>query len=241
MGDFNSDLSHVTSQQTKFLLSFMNQFHLYELVQSPTRVTATTASQLDLILTNISGHFQNTTTVPFAGSNHHIVLTHFCARGVSRSSDHRVVYSRLYSKLDRGKLEDVLLNDSWDEIFHINDVNVCTEAFTLVMQYILDVMVPLKKTRIKRACSPWSHDVDITIARHQRDWLHHKALKSGNSADWAQYRKSRNKVTTLTCTVKHQFLSMLASNLSHDSHKFWRHFKHLSARQKVQDYLIFPL
>ena len=142
----------------------MNQFPLHELVQSPTRVTATTASQLALILTNISGYFQNTTTVPFAGSDHHIVLTH--ARGVSQTSDHRVVYSRRYSKLDRGKLEDVLLNDSWDKIFHINDINVCTEAFTLVMQYIMDVMVPLKKTRIKRTCSPWSHDVDITIARH---------------------------------------------------------------------------
>ena len=58
MGDFNSDLSHVSSQQTKFLLSFMNQFHLHELVQSPTRVTATTASQLALILTNISGYFK---------------------------------------------------------------------------------------------------------------------------------------------------------------------------------------
>ena len=68
MGDLNSDLSCVSSQQTKFLLSFMKQFHLNELVQSPTRVTATTASQLDLILTNISGHFQNTTTVPFGGS-----------------------------------------------------------------------------------------------------------------------------------------------------------------------------
>ena len=148
------------------------------------------------------------------------MLTHFCARGVSQSSDHRVVYSRCYSKLDADKLDDILLDDSWDEIFHINDVNICTEAFTLVMQHILDVMIPLKKMRIKRTCSPWSHDVDITIARHQRDWLHHKALKLGNSADWARYRKSRNKVTTLTLTAKQQFLSRLVSNLSHDSYKF---------------------
>ena len=95
-------------------------------------------------------------------------------------------------------------------------------------------MIPLKKTRIKRTCSPWSHDVDITIARNQRNWLHNKVLKSGNSTDWARYRKSRNKVTTLTRTAKQQFLSRLVSNLSHDSHKFWRNFKHLSARQKVQ-------
>ena len=58
MGDLNSNLSQVSSPQTKFLFSFMKQFHLHELVQSPTRVTATTTSQLDLILTNIPSFFR---------------------------------------------------------------------------------------------------------------------------------------------------------------------------------------
>ena len=64
--------------------------------------------------------------------------------------------------------------------------------------------------------------------------MHRKALKSGTSGDWARYRKCRNKVTALTRSAKRQYLSTLASNLSNDSHKFWRNFKHLSARQKVQ-------
>ena len=38
----------------------------------------------------------------------------------------------------------------------------------------------------------------------------------------------------MTRSAKQQYLSTLASNLSNDSHKFWRNFKHLSARQKVQ-------
>ena len=89
----------------------MKQFHLHVLVQSPTKVTATTTSQLDLILTNIPSFFQN--TVAFGGSDHHIVLTHFCARGISQSSDCKVVYSRCYSKLDKDMLDKILLDDSW--------------------------------------------------------------------------------------------------------------------------------
>ena len=65
-------------------------------------------------------------------------------------------------------------------------------------------------------------------------WLHRKALKSGTSEDWAKYRKCRNKVTALTQSAKQQYLSTLACNLSNDSRKFWRNFKHLSARQKIQ-------
>ena len=41
-------------------------------------------------------------------------------------------------------LEKVLFDISWDEICGIDVVNVCAEAFTLVMQHVLDVMIPLK-------------------------------------------------------------------------------------------------
>lgn len=109
----------------------MKQFHLHELVQAPTRVTATTSSQLDLILTNIPSHFQNTAAIPFGGSDHHIVLTHFCARGISRPSDCRVVYSRCYSKLDKVLLERILLDDSWGEIFKVDDVSVVQRPLPL--------------------------------------------------------------------------------------------------------------
>ena len=234
LGDFNSNFSQVSSPQTKLLFSFMKQFRLHELVQSPTRVTATTTSHLDLILTNIPSFFQNTVAIPFCGSDHHIVLTHFCARGISQSSESRVIHSKRYSKLDTDMLEKILLDDSWDDIFNVDDVNVCAEAFTLVMRHILDIMIPLKKMRVKQTCSPWIHDADITVVRHQRDWLHRKALKSGIPEDWARYRKCRNKVMTLIRSAKQQYLSTLASNLSNDSRKCWRNFKHLLARRKVQ-------
>jgi len=80
------------------------------------------------------------------------------------------------------------------------------------MQHILDVMVPLKKMRVKSTGNPWIHDVDITIARRQRDWLHRKALKSGNPEDWDRYRKSRNCVTTLTRSAKQRYFATLAHN-----------------------------
>ena len=149
----------------------MKQFHLHELVQSPTRVTATTTSQLDLILTNIPSFFRIRLPFHLAGVIIINVLTRFCARGISQSSDCKVVYSRCYSKLDKDMLDKILLDDSWDEIFSVDDINVCAEAFTLVMQHILDVMIPLKKMRIKQACSPWSYDADITFVRHQRDCM----------------------------------------------------------------------
>ena len=77
LGDLNSNPVSSVSQQTKFLRSFMNQFHLSELVQSPTRVTATSRSQLDLLLTNSPSYFWNTVAIPFSGSDHHAIVSFF--------------------------------------------------------------------------------------------------------------------------------------------------------------------
>ena len=77
-------------------------------------------------------------------------------------------------------------------------VNVCAEAFTLVVQHFLDVLLPVKKLRVKHCNNPWSSDGAIAAARRRRDWLHHKALRSANPADWSAYRHCRNKVTAMT-------------------------------------------
>jgi len=31
------------------------------------------------------------------------------------------------------------------------------------------------------------HNADITISRHQTDWLHRKVLKTGNPEDWDRF------------------------------------------------------
>ena len=232
LGDLISNPMSSTSQQTKFLYSFINQFHLHELVQSPTRVMATSTSQFDLILTNCPSHFQNTAAVPFSGSDHHAVVSFFCARGISQSTDHKIVYSRRYHKLDVELLDSILLDDSWSIVFDVDDVNVCAEAFTLVVQHFIDVLLPIKKLRVKHCNNPWSSDGAIAAARRKRDWLHRKALRSANPADWSAYRHCRNKVTAMTRSAKQQYLSHLASNLK-NSPKFWNQFKYLSSHSKA--------
>ena len=110
LGDFNSDPTLSTSPQTKFLNSFVKQFNLHELVKSPTRVTATTSSQLDLILTNSPSYFHTTAAIPCHASDHHVVITHFCARGISQCLKHNVISVRQYHKIDTEMLDKVLLD-----------------------------------------------------------------------------------------------------------------------------------
>jgi len=161
LGDFNYVLSK--SQQTKFLHSFMSQFHLYELVQSPNRVTATSSSQLDFILTNSPSHFQNTAAVLFGDNDHHVIVSFYCARGICQSCDHKIVYSQQYHKLGSELLDSILLDDSWSIVFDVDNVNVCAEAFTLVVQHFFDVLLPVRKLQVKLCSNPWSSDSAILL------------------------------------------------------------------------------
>lgn len=81
MGDLNSDLLNSTLPQTKLLLSFCKQLHLTELVNTATRITDASTSLLDIIITNKVECFRDTTAQPFSGSDHHVIATHFVARG----------------------------------------------------------------------------------------------------------------------------------------------------------------
>ena len=74
--------------------------------------------------------------IPFDRSDHHIPPRYFYTRGISQSSHHRVVHSRCYCKLEKDMLEEILFGDLWDEIIITDDVNVCIEVFTFVMQHI---------------------------------------------------------------------------------------------------------
>jgi len=83
------------------------------------------------------------------------------------------------------------------------------------------------------ASALWNHSQEIVSARRRRDWLHRRALKSGDSGNWSSYRRCHNKVTTMTRTAKHQYLSNLASDFRQDSVKFWKHFNYLFTHSRL--------
>ena len=96
LGDMNADLLVPSLSQTKLLLSVMRQFQLVDLVCKPTRVTMSSSSQIDVLLTTDVQCFESTEVFPFSGSDHHIIISHFYASGICVDPQpHRFVISFL--------------------------------------------------------------------------------------------------------------------------------------------------
>ena len=80
VGDLNSDLLHPTLPQSRRLKEFMSELHLEDMFSGPTRVTESSTSHLDVILSNTTYSFSNVAGFPCSFMDHHIILGDYFGR-----------------------------------------------------------------------------------------------------------------------------------------------------------------
>ena len=232
-GDVNADLLKPCYPCTKLLLSVMKQLQLVDLVCTPTRVTMDSSSQIDVLLTTDDGCFNFTKVFPFSGSDHHLIVSRYYPRGLCVDPpSHQIVVVRNFQKLDTVMLDKLLTcDDIWDDVLSkFDNVSECLECFNLIMNGLLDLLVPLKKLRVRQRDCPWLSSGSIAKARHLQDVAHRKAVESGSAADWSYYKSLRNKANSMLRSAKATYFKDLASSLRDKPSKFWRHFQSLSRR-----------
>ena len=84
-----------------------------------------------------------------------------------------------------------------------DDISECLECFNLIMNGLLDLLVPLKKLIefISGSAFNWLSNGSLTKGHHLCDVAHCRALKSGCASDWSSYRVLHNKVNFILCLV----------------------------------------
>ena len=147
----------------------MKQLQLTDLVCVPTRVTSNSSSQIDVFLTTDVHCFDATRVYPFSGSDHCLIVSHFYSRGICADSpSHRIISVRNYQKLDKDKLDEIFkCDDVWDDVLSkFDDLSDCLECFNLIINGLLDLLVPLKNLRVRQRDCPWLSNASLTKERH---------------------------------------------------------------------------
>ena len=209
----------------------MSDFHLSDMFSGPTRITESSSSHLDVFLTSSSCSFSNVAGFPSSFSDHHLVLgDYFGRRSHAPLVDHKVIYTQCYRKLDAAVLEDMLVDDVWNDVLSFDNIDDSVECFTTVLQGLIDVLLPLHRIRIKQHTNPWVATSRVLAARWHRDKLYCCALSSGTSEDWRLFRQARNKVNRLLKSAKSQYLTDLCGSSKGSSKQFWSHFRYWSTK-----------
>ena len=112
-GDINVDMLKL--QRNSHLKRLMTKYQLTNLVNSPTRITNTSATLIDILLTNNTNIFNYTEVLAPLCSDHCPVLAHLCFKILKNKPFKRTIY--LYDQANWDTINNELLKNNWDTVF----------------------------------------------------------------------------------------------------------------------------
>ena len=192
MGDFNIDL---LKPQTPWL-DITSSYNLTQLVNSPTRLTASSQTLIDHIYTT---HEQNISElcVPIYGCSDHLpVCLTWNKKGTKiPKTGHKHCTYRSFSTFNEDQFLFDLSCSNLCNVYNITDPEMALDYWIQTFNSVYDKHAPFKTQRIKHTSKPKWLTKEIQDAIWQRDRL----LKDGKHDE---YRKLRNKVNSLKRTAR---------------------------------------
>lgn len=206
-GDFNVDW--LIKSKRKKLKSIADKHDLVQLIESPTRISKTTETCIDLIFTNRKDRICKTFNMLTGLSDHNLVLF---SRKLSKNRFIRPFNKPSEQvkvpKSEMNNLGIALNNIKWSELIAIEQLKDKCKTFTNIIQETVNHFSKRVRTKPQKHL-PWLNEEIWTLMK-QRDQALKIAWKTGTTTDRQIFTSLRNKVVKEIRTAKAGFfLSML--------------------------------
>ena len=193
MGDLNCDFGKSPPDTyTNRIISLNNLYQMVNLINEPTRVTETSASTIDLILSNTPENIVSSGVSHVGISDHSLIYA--IRKLVSPKSKSIMREVRDFKHFSDRDFDNDLSQVPWEIITTFSDPNECWCVWKSFFTEILDAHAPLRYKRTKANAVPWMTTIIKNEIRN-RDYHKKKAIKHNSKYRWEMYKKSRNKVT----------------------------------------------
>ena len=221
LGDLNCDVSSKNPNiHTKRLIELAENYRLTQLIDKPTRVTQASSTTIDLIFTSDSNKVNFSDVVQVGLSDHYMVVLSW-GRTKRNKSDHKYVISRAVNKMDVDNFKKDLSNQTWADVLTENDAVKAYKKWMSTFRSIIDKYAPLKKRRVRQKNVPWITN-EVKVQMRERDKCKKRAVSSGKSKDWNQYKILKNKVTSTMRRLKKDYVQNSIAANSGNSGEMWK-------------------
>ena len=221
MGDFNCDMLNTDDYSNNWVTDMCTLFHLNQLILNPTRITPSSCTLIDLILTSVSEFHQNTKVIPVTLSDHYLIyttITNFRRKQIINN----VIKCRSFSKFDNiSFLRSIDKFLSSYNISSYGSVETAWEKWKINFINICDKHAPLRMFRVKQNCKPWVNNEVVTLMK-RRDAIHQKAVHLKNATLFSQYKTLRNECTTIIRKNKREYIQHHIQNNKGNPREFWK-------------------
>lgn len=191
-GDFNINVLNLHSQCVSNLFSVLETFKLTQIIDSPTRITDSTSSLIDLIIVSSEERVIEKGILDSDLSDHQIV---FCFIKIcGKESGPRMVTYRNFKNFNLEAFELDLCNIPWFTIFDLNNIDDKIEFLVNNITYLFDLHAPLVTSRCTKRYAPWLTE-NIKLMCSIRDKALQQFKRTNSQAHWQFYKDMRNYTT----------------------------------------------
>lgn len=218
LGDFNTNW---INQPSHHLLNIINDFQLKQYITEPTRVTDTSNSCIDLIMTQSEYLITHVEVLPEICSDHRVPTCYIKTKKLQNHKFKRTIYN--YKNIDQDKFRNLIQNTDWNNIMQTDDVDVGAQNFTETFFNISKQCMPSKQITVRENDAPWiNNEIRFLIAEKNKV---HKSAKHLNTIEsWVKFREIRNRLTSKIRERKQEYtkeLDIRASNPDSFGTKEW--------------------
>ena len=179
-GDLNCNLLEPGCSEAVALLDFCKGVNLTQLINEPTRVTETSSTLLDVIITSNTNLVECSGVLPCHISDHYLV--HATLKLKVSQLPPRFVKMRSFRHYDGQQFVADLDRIPWDEVALVDDASEMLDQFNNKFIEVLDTHAPVKTIRIKHRCCPFV-DAEIQDLIRNRNVLLKRARQTRLPAD----------------------------------------------------------
>ena len=205
LGDFNCDLSSFNIPQNGIvdsstmvptinsskLISIFDMFNMQNGINEPTRVTPTTSSLIDLIVTTRKDLVTSSAAVPLGLFDHNLIYA--TLRLKNKRPPPTIIKTRDYKKFDEMVFRRDISTAPFDVGSVFDDPDDRLWAWQTLFLDICNDHVPYKEVKIRSQSAPWITN-EIRYKRNKRFKVFKEAISTKSADKWSEYKKIRNEV-----------------------------------------------
>ncbi len=225
VGDFNVNLlNYETHTETAEFLNTALEYYLYPTITKPTRFCKTTSTLIDnIFVSNLNEDYNAGLFINDLSD--HLPIFYISSTKVHTKTRPEVIYNnrRVISGDAISSFQAELAAVQWSTIDASNDVNSNYENFLLNFDYLYNKSFPIKKTKMKvfrNLSKPWI-TTGIQKSIKKKEKLYKKWLNSRTSDAELNYKKYKNKFTSIMRAAKNKYYTEKFSELKDNLKKTW--------------------
>ena len=196
MGDMNINHLLPNSSACKFFTSYITEpFALTQVITEPTRITATSSTLIDLMLTSSPENVKVQGVVDTPGISDHCLT--FLAYSLKKPKfKPKMVTRRDFRKFNKDAFMRDMALAPWGNIEAVDDDDIDNKVtiFENIHRDIIDKHAPFRTFRVTRPATPWFTD-EIKDLMDERDKYKNKFNKDKRPETELLFKDLRNKVT----------------------------------------------